>query len=157
MDHEPVAVPAHTPAAGGGLHTHATARAAGGRRRAYCHRDRRLPPARHRLKRRPPAASFSRLYASSGRRRAAEAHRASRTRLPLRDPEHFTEVRLDRPLVGGDAAERLARGVHDRVGSPGEDAEQALRSGDGWASAHQVFRTAPWPDRAPTTVALSPY
>src|SRR6266545_4190350 len=67
MDHEPVAVPAHTPAAGGGLHTHATARAAG------------------------------------GRRRAAEAHRASRTRLPLRDPEHFTEVRLDRPLVGGDA------------------------------------------------------
>ncbi len=31
------------------------------------------------------------------------------------------------------------------------------RSGDGWASAHQVFRPAPWPDRAPTTVALSPY
>jgi sugar lactone lactonase YvrE len=82
-------------------------------------------------------------------------------RIPLRDPSHFTEVRLDRPLVGGDGMALRPDGAlvvsTNTLGSTGEDAEQVLRSGDGWASAHEVSRTAPWPDRAPTTVALSPY
>jgi sugar lactone lactonase YvrE len=82
-------------------------------------------------------------------------------RIPLCDPVHFTEVALDRPLVGGDGMALRPDGSlvvsTNTLGSTGEDAVQVLRSGDGWASAHQVSRTAPWPDRAPTTVAVSPY
>src|SRR5256886_14450127 len=81
-------------------------------------------------------------------------------RVPLCDPSNFSEVRLDRPLVGGDGMALRRDGAlavsTNSIGSTGENAEQVLRSSDGWATARQVWRSAPWPDPTPTTLAVTP-
>ena len=81
-------------------------------------------------------------------------------RVPVRHPERFTEVTLDRPLVGGDGITLRPDGAlvvsTNKLASSGEDAEQVLRSPNGWRTAHQVQRIAPWPDPAPTAVTVTP-
>ena len=78
----------------------------------------------------------------------------------VRHPERFTEVTLDRPLVGGDGITLRPDGAlvvsTNKLASSGEDAEQVLRSPDAWRTAHQVQRIAPWPDPAPTAVTVTP-
>jgi sugar lactone lactonase YvrE len=71
------------------------------------------------------------------------------------------EVALDQPIVGGDGLALRRDGsliaVTNSAGGPGPDAVRTLRPADpGWSSA-QTVNLQPWPVKAPSTVALTPY
>ena len=71
------------------------------------------------------------------------------------------EVRLDRPLVGGDGMALRSDGALVVVSnslppSPGVDAVRVLRANHRWTAARTTRITEPWPDLHPTTVALTP-
>ncbi|MFF0478740.1 SMP-30/gluconolactonase/LRE family protein [Streptomyces sp. NPDC004284] len=81
-------------------------------------------------------------------------------RIPLRDPAVHT-VALDTALLGGDGLAVRRDGsvvsVTNSLGSPaGHDAVRVLRSTDGWRTA-RAENTTPWPERGPSTVALTPH
>jgi sugar lactone lactonase YvrE len=80
-------------------------------------------------------------------------------RISLRDGR-VDEVRLDRPLIGGDGLVLRADGqlvvVTNKLGAPGEDAVTVLRPRGLWSEAKVTQRQA-WPIAAPTTVAVTPY
>jgi sugar lactone lactonase YvrE len=81
-------------------------------------------------------------------------------RISLRD-SRVDEVRLDKPLVGGDGIALRPDGslivVTNHLGVPGgEDAVTVLRPNGLWTSA-TVTRHKAWPIVAPTTVAVTPY
>lgn len=83
-------------------------------------------------------------------------------RIPTRGQPTITEVRLDRPLLGGDGMALRHNGdlvvvTNDLGGTPGAvDALLVLRSHDGWRTARERSRDL-WPDQDPTTVAASPF
>jgi DNA-binding beta-propeller fold protein YncE len=70
------------------------------------------------------------------------------------------EVRLDKPLKGGDGMALRPNGdlivVTNKIGTAGEDAVTVLRPRGLWDSA-KVARHAAWPISAPTTVAVTPF
>lgn len=82
-------------------------------------------------------------------------------RIPLSRPDRLEEVRLDRPLVGGDGLALRPDGsllvASNALGQRPEGAVSVLRTRDGWRSATTVRESAPWADPAPTTAAVSPY
>jgi sugar lactone lactonase YvrE len=81
-------------------------------------------------------------------------------RIPLRDPSRITEVRLDRPLIGGDGMALRPDGtlvvVTNKLGAPGQDAVTLLNGGLWFSEAREVRRET-WPVEAPTTVAVTPH
>jgi sugar lactone lactonase YvrE len=70
------------------------------------------------------------------------------------------EVRLDKPLIGGDGLALRPDGtliaVTNKIGAPGEDAVTVLEPRGLWTSA-KVTQHRAWPIEAPTTVAVTPY
>ncbi|MFB9906649.1 SMP-30/gluconolactonase/LRE family protein [Allokutzneria oryzae] len=82
-------------------------------------------------------------------------------RIPLDDPSRITEVRLDRPLVGGDGLDLRPDGtlavVTNAFGGNGKVAVSVLRGNRDWTEARAVRRVEPWADSQPSTIARSPY
>lgn len=81
-------------------------------------------------------------------------------RVPLTNPAAFTEVALERPVVGADGVDLRPDGslavVTNNLGSPGENGVTVLRSRDNWRSARVTDHVAPWADNEPTTIARTP-
>lgn len=82
-------------------------------------------------------------------------------RIPVQDPDTLDEVELDQPLVGADGMALQADGslvaVTNTLIGPGKNGVSVLRSDDGWRTARTERRVEPWPDPAPTAVAVTPY
>jgi DNA-binding beta-propeller fold protein YncE len=81
-------------------------------------------------------------------------------RIELRD-NSITEVRLPRPIIGGDGLALRPDGslivVTNKLGAPGgEDAVTVLQPAARWTAA-RVTQHKAWPITAPTTVAVTPY
>jgi sugar lactone lactonase YvrE len=82
-------------------------------------------------------------------------------KIPIRDPESVTKVKLDRPVAGADGMVQRPNGdlvaVTNTIRSyPGAiEGVIVVRSDDGWRTARRVS-TTPWPDNAPTMVAMTP-
>jgi DNA-binding beta-propeller fold protein YncE len=80
-------------------------------------------------------------------------------RIPLRNPKSFTKVKLADPVVGADGMALRPNGdlvaVTNTIRSKGIEGVIVVRSGDDWHSARRVS-TTPWPDHAPTMVAMTP-
>jgi DNA-binding beta-propeller fold protein YncE len=75
-------------------------------------------------------------------------------------PHRVDEVRLEKPLVGGDGLAFRPDGalivVTNKLGVPGEDAVTVLRPQGLWSAA-KVTKHSAWPIPAPTTIAVTPY
>jgi hypothetical protein len=80
-------------------------------------------------------------------------------KIPLRAPQSFTKVALSEPVVGADGIALRPDGdliaVTNTIKSTGIEGVIVVRSGDNWRTAHRID-TTPWPDHAPTMVALTP-
>jgi sugar lactone lactonase YvrE len=82
-------------------------------------------------------------------------------KIPIRDPKSSTKVAFDRPVAGADGMVQRPNGDLVSVTNTIRPYPKAIegviviRSGDGWHSAHRVS-TTPWPDHAPTMVAMTP-
>jgi hypothetical protein len=76
------------------------------------------------------------------------------------DGNDIRPVALDRPLVGGDGLALRRDGsllvVTNTLGVAGTEAVRVLRPRDNWLRAETARTVGPWPDRAPTTIALAP-
>jgi sugar lactone lactonase YvrE len=76
------------------------------------------------------------------------------------DGKKISAVALDQPILGGDGLALRRDGslivVTNRLGSDGLSAVRVLRPGFGWRSATTTKLVNPWPDAAPTTVAVTP-
>ncbi|SDN24761.1 SMP-30/gluconolactonase/LRE family protein [Allokutzneria albata] len=82
-------------------------------------------------------------------------------RIPLDDPRRITEVRLDRPLAGGDGLDLRQDGtlavVTNAFGGNGKVAVSVLEADRDWTAARAVHRVEPWADSQPTTIARTPH
>ncbi|MCP3799448.1 SMP-30/gluconolactonase/LRE family protein [Allokutzneria sp. A3M-2-11 16] len=82
-------------------------------------------------------------------------------RIPLDDPRRITEVRLDRPLAGGDGLDLRPDGtlavVTNAFGGNGKVAVSVLRADRDWTDARAVRRVEPWADSQPSTIARTPH
>jgi sugar lactone lactonase YvrE len=80
-------------------------------------------------------------------------------RIRLHGDHRVDEVALDRPLIAGDGMALRRDGtlvvVTNGLGGAGTDAIQFVRPQPGWSSAN-VGPAVAWPDKSPTTVALTP-
>jgi sugar lactone lactonase YvrE len=82
-------------------------------------------------------------------------------KIPIRDPKSLTKVAFDQPVAGADGMVQRPNGdlvaVTNTIRPYPKAIEGAvvIRSDDGWRSAHRVS-TTPWPDHAPTMVAMTP-
>jgi sugar lactone lactonase YvrE len=80
-------------------------------------------------------------------------------RVPVKNPKSFTKVKFDDPVVGADGMALRPNGdlvaVTNTIRSKGIEGVIVVRSDDDWHSARRVS-TTPWPDHAPTMVAMTP-
>lgn len=82
-------------------------------------------------------------------------------KIPISHPKSLTKVAFDRPVAGADGMVQRPNGdlvaVTNTIRPYPKAIEGAIviRSADGWRSAHRVS-TTPWPDHAPTMVAMTP-
>ncbi|RZS38876.1 SMP-30/gluconolaconase/LRE-like protein [Herbihabitans rhizosphaerae] len=83
-------------------------------------------------------------------------------RVPVRKPERISEVKLDVPVVGADGIAlrpdgSLAVVVNTMAAQRDHEGVAVLRSHDGWTSARQTWLSGPWPEKHPTTAAVTPF
>lgn len=80
-------------------------------------------------------------------------------KIPLRAPHSFTKVALNQPVVGADGIALRPNGdlvaVTNTIKSTGIEGVIVVRSKDNWRTAQRID-TTPWPDHAPTMVAMTP-
>lgn len=81
-------------------------------------------------------------------------------RISLHGKPRIDEVKLARPLVGGDglgfSADRKLIAVTNKLGAPGNEAITVLRSADGYRTA-EVVSSKPSPIAGPTTMTFTPH